>query len=173
MSGGRRCTGMVVLVTVRPVVVSFGNRSRSDICGTQGKFRLNWNWTVLVLIAVAVAIVIVLGVVLLSRYLQNREPYASVLRLRTREKLRFFRYMATDSRVPKLVKVVPVVLALYLAMPIDIIPDFIPVLGYIDDVGVIIVALVLMVKFTPVETIHAVIERARPSETVPVDKSRD
>lgn len=68
--------------------------------------------------------------------------------------------MATDSRVPKKVKFVPILLALYLLMPFDLIPDFIPVIGYIDDVGVIILALVLMVKLTPAETITAILEKA-------------
>jgi uncharacterized membrane protein YkvA (DUF1232 family) len=52
-------------------------------------------------------------------------------------------------------------LAAYLAMPFDLIPDFIPVLGYVDDVGMIVVALVLMVRWTPRESIDAIVERAR------------
>ena len=101
------------------------------------------------------------GVVVLTKRLQNREPYAVILGLRTREKIRFFRFMATDSRVPKLVKFIPVLLAAYLAMPFDLIPDFIPVLGYVDDVGMIVVALVLMVRWTPRDSIDAIVERAR------------
>ena len=123
------------------------------------------SWISLIAISAAVAVLVVAGVLALTRYLRNREPYASVLSLTTRQKLRFFRYMATDSRVPKVVKAVPFLLALYLAMPIDLIPDFIPVLGYVDDVGVIIVALAVMVKFTPAETIAAVLERVRSVET--------
>jgi len=113
------------------------------------------------LAAVGVAIVTVIGVVVLTKRLQNREPYTVILRLRTREKIRFFRFMATDSRVPKLVKVIPFLLAAYLAMPFDLIPDFIPVLGYVGDVGMIVLALVLMVKWTPRDSIDAIVERAR------------
>lgn len=123
------------------------------------------SWISLLAISAAVAVLVVVGVLALSRYLQNREPYASVLSLKTRQKLRFFRYMATDGRVPRVVKAIPFLLALYLAMPIDLIPDFIPVLGYVDDVGVIIVALLLMVRFTPAETIAADLERVRSAET--------
>jgi len=72
--------------------------------------------------------------------------------------------MATDSNVPKTVKFVPVLLWLYLAMPFDIIPDFIPVLGYIDDVAVIVIALVLMIKFTPHETVLTITERVKNAE---------
>jgi len=117
-------------------------------------------WALILAVALALAVLIVVGVYLLSRQLQHKEPYAGVMRLRTRQKINFFRFMATDSRVPKKVKFVPILLALYLLMPFDLIPDFIPVIGYIDDVGVIILALVLMVKLTPAETITAILEKA-------------
>ena len=46
-----------------------------------------------------------------------------------------------DPRVPRRKKVLLVALAGYLALPFDLIPDFIPVAGQLDDV--VIVALVL------------------------------
>ena len=49
--------------------------------------------------------------------------------------------LAGDPRVPRRVKVVLGGLAVYLASPIDLIPDFIPVVGYLDDV--VLVAIVL------------------------------
>ena len=51
------------------------------------------------------------------------------------------RRLIGDSRVPRRRKAVLFALVGYLAMPFDLIPDFIPVLGYLDDV--VIVALVL------------------------------
>jgi len=127
-------------------------------------------WAVWLTASVVVAALSVLGVVLLTKKLQNKEPYSEIMRLRTRQKIRFFRYMATDGRVPKRVKFVPFLLALYLAMPFDLIPDFIPVLGYVDDVGVIIVAMIVMVKLTPPETIAAILERLNDgtSDDLPV-----
>ena len=41
-----------------------------------------------------------------------------------------------DSRVPKRVKAVLGVATIYVASPIDLIPDFIPGLGYLDDLVV-------------------------------------
>ena len=41
--------------------------------------------------------------------------------------------LAADREVPTAAKVVLAALALYLASPIDLVPDFIPLLGYLDD----------------------------------------
>ena len=46
-----------------------------------------------------------------------------------------------DERVPARAKAVIAGTAAYLASPIDIIPDFIPVLGYLDDFIVILIIL--------------------------------
>lgn len=52
-----------------------------------------------------------------------------------------FKGLVTDDAVKKRYKLLLVLLIGYLAMPIDIVPDFIPVAGQLDDA--IIVALVL------------------------------
>lgn len=49
--------------------------------------------------------------------------------------------LAGDPRVPTRVKAVLGVAAVFLASPVDVIPDFIPVVGYLDDV--VLVAIVL------------------------------
>ena len=85
------------------------------------------------------AIMIIVGVVVSSwllfvliRWLAKREPYSTFMRLRTRRKLTFFRLMLRDKRVPLYVKAIPFAVVVYLSIPFDIIPDFIPVLGYLD-----------------------------------------
>ena len=42
--------------------------------------------------------------------------------------------LVADPAVPRRVKVILAVTAVLLASPIDLIPDFIPVVGYLDDV---------------------------------------
>jgi uncharacterized membrane protein YkvA (DUF1232 family) len=55
--------------------------------------------------------------------------------------LRLLKRLAADPQLPRRIRVVLAGLLIFLASPIDLIPDFIPVLGYADDV--IITALVL------------------------------
>ncbi|HEX2894467.1 MAG: YkvA family protein [Actinomycetes bacterium] len=55
--------------------------------------------------------------------------------------LRLLRRLAADGALPLGIRVRLVLLFAYLALPIDLVPDFIPVVGYADDV--VVVALVL------------------------------
>ena len=106
----------------------------------------SYSWILPVL---AVAFVDLLAIWWLIKQLQSREPYASVIELGTRQKLRFFRFVLTDRRVPLVVKLIPSPVAAYLANPIDLIPDFLPVVGYLDDVRIVIDGLALIVKMVP------------------------
>ena len=61
-------------------------------------------------------------------------------------------YLASrDPRVPWYAKAVAVAVAAYAAWPIDLIPDFIPVLGYLDDLIVVPLAIALVIKLIPPE----------------------
>ena len=50
---------------------------------------------------------------------------------------RLFRDVARDERVPRRVKVEVGLAAGYLLMPIDVIPDFLPGLGQLDDIAIV------------------------------------
>jgi uncharacterized membrane protein YkvA (DUF1232 family) len=54
-----------------------------------------------------------------------------------------------DPRVPWHAKAVAVCVAAYALSPIDLIPDFVPVLGYIDDVIVVPLGIALAVRLIP------------------------
>ena len=56
--------------------------------------------------------------------------------------------MMGDNRVPAYVKIIPILLLIYLSSPIDLVPDFIPVLGYLDDVVIALLALALIIRLT-------------------------
>jgi uncharacterized membrane protein YkvA (DUF1232 family) len=53
---------------------------------------------------------------------------------------------ARDPRTPWYAKAVAATVAAYALSPIDLIPDFIPVLGYLDDLIIVPLGIVLAVK---------------------------
>ena len=54
-----------------------------------------------------------------------------------------------EPGVPVWSKLVPVLAALYLAWPLDIVPDFLPVLGQLDDLGIVLMALEGFLRLCP------------------------
>ena len=56
---------------------------------------------------------------------------------------------ARDPRVPWFVKFAAAAIAAYALSPIDLIPDFIPVLGYLDDLVIVPLGILLVVKLIP------------------------
>lgn len=58
---------------------------------------------------------------------------------------------ARDARTPWYAKAVAGAVAAYALSPIDLIPDFVPVLGYLDDLLIVPLGIVLAVKLIPAE----------------------
>jgi uncharacterized membrane protein YkvA (DUF1232 family) len=54
-----------------------------------------------------------------------------------------------DPRVPWYAKALALLVAGYALSPIDLIPDFVPVVGYLDDVILVPLGIVLVVKLIP------------------------
>jgi uncharacterized membrane protein YkvA (DUF1232 family) len=66
-----------------------------------------------------------------------------------------------DPRVPWYAKAVAVCVVGYALSPIDLIPDFIPVLGYLDDLVLIPLGIALTLRLIPPEVMVECRERAR------------
>ena len=58
---------------------------------------------------------------------------------------------ARDPRVPRLAKILAFATAAYALSPIDLIPDFIPILGYLDDLILVPLAIYLTLRLIPVD----------------------
>ena len=54
-----------------------------------------------------------------------------------------------EPGVPVLIKVLPFLAAFYVISPLDVVPDFLPVLGQLDDLGVILIAFEAFLKLCP------------------------
>ena len=55
----------------------------------------------------------------------------------------------TDSRTPKTAKILLWIAIGYALSPIDLIPDFIPVIGYLDEIVIVPVLLYIAIKSVP------------------------
>jgi uncharacterized membrane protein YkvA (DUF1232 family) len=66
-----------------------------------------------------------------------------------------------DPRTPWYAKWLAAAVAAYAASPIDLIPDFIPVLGYLDDLVIVPLGVWLAVKLIPPQVLAECREQAR------------
>lgn len=66
-----------------------------------------------------------------------------------------------DLRTPWYAKVFAAMVLGYALSPIDLIPDFIPILGYVDDLVIIPAGIALLLKMIPKEVLEECRERAR------------
>ena len=54
-----------------------------------------------------------------------------------------------EPGVPWVTKAVPLLAALYLVFPLDFVPDLLPVLGQLDDLGIVLLALEVFLRLCP------------------------
>ncbi|HYY11593.1 MAG TPA: YkvA family protein, partial [Kineosporiaceae bacterium] len=103
---------------------------------------MTW-WRIALGVLAGFALVYAVLLALLWRY-ARRHPEAVSLRDALRllpDLVRLLRRLVADPTLPRGVRVRVALLVAYLAMPFDLVPDVVPVLGYADDA--VVVALVL------------------------------
>lgn len=69
-------------------------------------------------------------------------------------------FAARDPRTPWQAKAVAAFVAAYALSPIDLIPDFIPVLGYLDDLVIVPLGVLLAIRLVPPALMAEFRERA-------------
>lgn len=77
-----------------------------------------------------------------------------------------------DPRVPLRIKVVILLVIAHILSPIDLIPDFIPVIGYLDDFLLITVGIPILLKMVPKDIMEEHIENAKTKFSEGMPKSR-
>lgn len=80
-------------------------------------------------------------------------------------------FAARDPRTPPHVRWLALLVAAYALSPIDLIPDFIPVLGYLDDLLLVPLGLALVLRLLPGEVARSARERAAAAAEQPVGRS--
>lgn len=76
-------------------------------------------------------------------------------------------YAARDPRVPWYAKAVAACVVAYALSPIDLVPDFIPVLGYLDDLVIVPLGILAAVKLVPAGLMAEFRDRAAARESRP------
>jgi uncharacterized membrane protein YkvA (DUF1232 family) len=77
---------------------------------------------------------------------------------------------ARDYRVPWYAKAAAGAVAAYALSPIDLIPDFVPVLGYLDDLLIVPLGIMLAIKLVPPDLMAEFRAEAATREARPVSR---
>jgi uncharacterized membrane protein YkvA (DUF1232 family) len=72
-----------------------------------------------------------------------------------------------DPRVPWYAKAVALCVVAYAVSPIDLVPDFIPILGYADDLVLLPLGIALVVRLVPADVMEE--HRGRAAQAMPRD----
>ena len=105
---------------------------------------------------ISIGIALLVSWLLLVGWLLLIRPKGNLLREALRllpDVLRLLRRLAADRALPWGARIRLWLLFGYLALPIDLIPDFLPVIGYVDDAIIVIFVLRWVVRRTGSETI--------------------
>ena len=111
-------------------------------------------WDLLLGIAVAVLLAWLVLVLVLLFVRPERGVLREALRLLP-DVLRLVRRLAADKTLPRVIRIWLGLLLVYLANPIDLIPDFIPVLGIAEDAIIVIAVLRSVVRRAGIDAVRA------------------
>src|SRR3989442_5510502 len=100
-------------------------------------------WAQILLVLIAVWTIVVIVLVVVGHALLARE-----LALLLPNLIRLFGGLLRDGRVPLRAKIVLAIASVWLASPIDLIPEFIPIVGSLDDAVVAALALRFVLRTT-------------------------
>lgn len=114
----------------------------------------SWLWDLAIGLAVALVLVWLVLLVALVVVRPRGSLLTEALRLLP-DVVRLVRRLAADSALPRDVRIRLWLLLTYLALPIDVIPDFIPVVGHADDAVIVIAVLRGVVRRAGLDAVRA------------------
>ncbi len=80
-----------------------------------------------------------------------------------RRELKFYQFMLQDTRTPRVPKWLLGMAVAYVLLPFDLIPDFIPIIGHLDDVVLVPLLIFIALKMIPKEIIEDCRNKAKAS----------
>jgi len=78
--------------------------------------------------------------------------------------------LVREPSVPLVTKALPVLAAFYVISPLDFVPDVVPLLGQLDDLGLLLITLELFLRFCPPAAVafhRAAIDHGRAYAAMP------
>jgi|SRR5215207_10529413 len=105
-------------------------------------------WQVLIAVAAGLLLLwlsLVAALWIVQRRTSDEVTLREALRLLP-DLVRLLRRLSADAAVPRAVRIGLLALIAYLLLPIDLVPDFVPVLGYADDAVIVALALRWVVR---------------------------
>jgi len=108
-------------------------------------------WVVLAVIAAGLLLLLAGAAFALWRIQRSDEKQLAkrIAKLAFFDKIALAGALFRDRRIGIAPRLIALGLVLYLAMPLDIIPDFVPVLGYLDDVLIVVIGAGLLLRSIP------------------------
>ena len=100
--------------------------------------------------------------------------FLQTLKTRARELKRetYVLYLAVrDPRTPWYARAIAAAVVAYALSPIDLIPDFIPVIGYLDDLIVVPLGIALALKLVPANVMADCRTQALAAECLPMSRT--
>jgi uncharacterized membrane protein YkvA (DUF1232 family) len=122
-------------------------------------------WEIALIVVLSSIAVLIATALIFWRIASNRTK-----RLATRigalswsEKFDLAKRLMADERIPLVARLLLPALVIYLALPIDLIPDFVPIIGQVDDIVVILVGIALLVRLTPTSVLDQHLSDLEPA----------
>jgi uncharacterized membrane protein YkvA (DUF1232 family) len=133
-------------------------------------------WVSLAVIAAGLLLLIALAAFMLWRIQRSDEKKLAkrIAKLPFLDKISLAGSLISDDRIPIAPRIIALALVLYTASPIDLIPDFIPVIGYLDDILIVLVGAGLLLRSVPRHILeeHVVRYEERAGETKTLESAR-
>ena len=115
---------------------------------------MGWDTVVAVAVGIGVLWLLLVAALLVGAWRTgHRMSLRDAVRL-VPDVVRLLRRIATDPAVPRRIRVGLWLLLAYVVLPVDVVPDFIPVIGLADEVVVIAVALRYLARRLGPETLE-------------------
>lgn len=84
------------------------------------------------------------------------------------QQIRLVFYLIKDREVPIYLKALPLLGVVYMLFPIDIITDFVPVLGQLDDLTLLLIGAKVFIEMSPPQVVARYMEQMKAAHTATI-----